>query len=426
MSKLNDFRTKIESKFNIKLKTIGINAVIILVVACLISNMTSNYNSSYSSSYDSYSNYSSDESINSVPGLAIAADSSSKSNSLFGFSSNSTSKTESPTAYDSVNVGLASFDGGSVSSIEADMVYADTEASDNLSKTLSDEKLVYRARFKMETKEYDSAIDSLDNLLEKYGGITEERTYSDDAPQWVISDYQNGYISDTNGWRELNTTIRVPSKNFEDFNAELSEIGHLTSSNSYVENISSAYYDTAIKLESYQEQAKNLLAMYESAQTIDEMLQIEDRLTELNYKINSLTTEIQTMDMNVAYSTITLTISEVSEYTYQSRVYEELPFLERWKDTFVEGFESFVENVQDLTLGLTYNLWNLIVLAIVIVVIVKVRKHHKTKKNKGDKKSKKQTSKDEIQVRSDESRELTAEETMDKILEQDRKNLDKE
>ena len=306
------------------------------------------------------------------------------------------------------------------------MVYADTEASDNLSKTLSDEKLVYRARFKMETKEYDSAIDSLDNLLEKYGGITEERTYSDDAPQWVISDYQNGYISDTNGWRELNTTIRVPSKNFEDFNAELSEIGHLTSSNSYVENISSAYYDTAIKLESYQEQAKNLLAMYESAQTIDEMLQIEDRLTELNYKINSLTTEIQTMDMNVAYSTITLTISEVSEYTYQSRVYEELPFLERWKDTFVEGFESFVENVQDLTLGLTYNLWNLIVLAIVIVVIVKVRKHHKTKKNKGDKKSKKQTSKDEIQVRSDESRELTAEETMDKILEQDRKNLDKE
>ena len=426
MSKLNDFRTKIESKFNIKLKTIGINAVIILVAACLISSMTSNYNSSYSSSYDSYSNYSSDESINSVSGLAIAADSSSKSNSLFEFSSNSTSKTESPTAYDSVNVGLASFDEGSVSSIEADMVYADTEASDNLSKTLSDEKLVYRARFKMETKEYDSAIDSLDNLLEKYGGITEERTYSDDAPQWVISDYQNGYISDTNGWRELNTTIRVPSKNFEDFNAELSEIGHLTSSNSYVENISSAYYDTAIKLESYQEQAKNLLAMYESAQTIDEMLQIEDRLTELNYKINSLTTEIQTMDMNVAYSTITLTISEVSEYTYQSRVYEELPFLERWKDTFVEGFESFVENVQDLTLGLTYNLWNLIVLAIVIVVIVKVRKHRKAKKSKVDKKVKKQSSKDEIQVKPDEHRELTAEEAMDKILEQDRKNLDKE
>ena len=50
--------------------------------------------------------------------------------------------------------------------------------------------------------------------------------------------------------------------------------------------------------------------MYNRTGTITEMLEIEARISEVQAEINSLTTKIQSMDMDVTYSTVTIDIEE--------------------------------------------------------------------------------------------------------------------
>ena len=55
--------------------------------------------------------------------------------------------------------------------------------------------------------------------------------------------------------------------------------------------------------------------MLESAETVSEMLEIESRLCDVQYQIESLTNTQRTIDNDVRYATFNLTLSEVTKYT---------------------------------------------------------------------------------------------------------------
>ena len=168
-------------------------------------------------------------------------------------------------------------------------------------------KIIYSASATVETTDFDGSIARLLELVEENKG-------------WIESSSMNGanYRSIARGSsynRSASYTLRIPSNKFELLMGSLSEIGNVPYSHTYTENVTSQYYDTQARLTAYQTQETRLLEMMEKAETVNDVIAIEEKLTELRYQIESLQSALKNWDRQVSYSTICLDVTEVSEYT---------------------------------------------------------------------------------------------------------------
>lgn len=168
-------------------------------------------------------------------------------------------------------------------------------------------KIIYSASATVETTDFDGSIAKLLALVEENKG-------------WIEASSMNGanYRSIARGSsynRSASYTLRIPSDKFELLMGSLSQIGNVPYSHTYTENVTSQYYDTQARLTAYQTQETRLLEMMEKAETVSDVIAIEEKLTELRYQIESLQSALKNWDRQVSYSTIDLEVMEVSEYT---------------------------------------------------------------------------------------------------------------
>lgn len=169
------------------------------------------------------------------------------------------------------------------------------------------DKIIYSADVTVETTEFEDGLASLEALIEKNGG-------------WVQSSSVNGanYYSQSRGYsstRSADYTVRVPSDRFSALMTSLSDIGNVPYTHTYTENVTSQYYDAQARLTAYKTQETTLLAMMEKAETVSDVITIEDRLTELRYQIESIQSTLNNWDRQVSYSTVYISLQEVEEYT---------------------------------------------------------------------------------------------------------------
>ena len=156
----------------------------------------------------------------------------------------------------------------------------------------------------VETTEFDATISALEAMIDSYGG-------------WVESSSVNGakYSSISRGSktnRSASYTVRVPNGKFNSMMSDLSSLGNIPYSHVYTENVTSQYYDTQARLQTYQAQEKRLMELLDKAETVSDVIEIENELTEVRYRIESLQTSLRGWDRRVSWSTLYLTINEVS------------------------------------------------------------------------------------------------------------------
>ncbi len=169
------------------------------------------------------------------------------------------------------------------------------------------EKIIYSADATLETTDFDATVSGVLALVEKNGG-------------WVESSSVNGAnyynISRGNSYnRSAYYVLRIPGDKFQTLMNSLSQLGNVPYTHVYTENVTAQYYDTQARLTAYEAQEQRLVEMMEIAETVEEIVILEDKLTELRYKIDSLQTSLNNWDRRVNYSTLSLSVEEVREYT---------------------------------------------------------------------------------------------------------------
>ena len=237
----------------------------------------------------------------------------------------------------------------------------------------SPEKLIYSASATVETTEFDRTIEKLSALVEQYGGFVESSSING-------SNYytqSRGYSSE----RYASYVIRVPSGKFSALMGSLSTLGNVPYSHTYTENITAQYYDTDARLTAYQTQEARLLEMMEAAETVEDLIAIEEKLTELRYQIESLQSTLKNWDRQVAYSTLDLEVQEVVEYTPESR----MSYGQELALALTNGLRRTGEFFKDLLLAIVGALPALVILAVVLAILIPVwkkrRKARRAKKN---------------------------------------------
>ena len=236
------------------------------------------------------------------------------------------------------------------------------------------DKIIYSASATVETTEFDDTVSKLEALIAQYGGFVESSSVSG-----------NNYYHSSHGYsssRSAEYRIRIPSRDFGTVMNSLSTLGNVPYCNTYTENITSQYYDVQARLNACRTQEQTLLEMMSNATRVSDMLEIQEQLSDVRYRIESLQSTLTNWDRQVSYSTISLSVQEVQEYTPEAK----LSFGEQLSLALGRGLKAIGEFFRDLLLWLLEALPTLIVLAAIAVLVVflvrRIRRRAKARKEK--------------------------------------------
>ena len=119
-----------------------------------------------------------------------------------------------------------------------------TEAPDE-----NPDKIIYSADVNLETTEFEATLGKISALVDEYGGWIESSSISG-ANYYSIS-RGNTYN------RNATYTIRIPCDDFDTVMSGISALGNVPYSHIYTENVTSQYYDTQARIDSYKTQEES-------------------------------------------------------------------------------------------------------------------------------------------------------------------------
>lgn len=242
-----------------------------------------------------------------------------------------------------------------------------TEESTDPAVALIGEKVVTTIEMTYETLTYQDSVTNLQEVIEKHQAYVES-SYESTNPE-------NGYSQNMQAaqLRQGSFTIRIPAESVEGFLADLSgALGTKISEQVGNEDATQTYYDTQARIEVLQQKEDRLRELLTQATTIEEILAIEDNLTETVAEREVLQSQNDTIDDLVDYSTLHLTLLERTRVSNQPG--SSLSFWKRAQEAIVDSVYTFYYWLQDAAIWLIYALPYLVVLTLIVFVIWLVRK----------------------------------------------------
>ena len=164
-------------------------------------------------------------------------------------------------------------------------------------------KWVITMNIDTETEDMDAALSSLNQQIRELNGYIQEQNI------------RNGSSYSSSRYRSASLTVRIPAEQLDTFTTSLTEFTNVVSSNRSAEDITLSYVDTETRITALETERDRLLELMEQAETMSDLLEIESRLTDVNYELERYGSRLRTMDNQVSYATIYLSVREVKEYT---------------------------------------------------------------------------------------------------------------
>lgn len=164
-------------------------------------------------------------------------------------------------------------------------------------------KWVITMNIDTETEDMDTALDSLNRQIRELNGYVQEQNI------------RNGSTYSSSRYRSASLTVRIPAEQLDIFTSSLTEFTNVVSSSRSAEDITLSYVDTETRITALETERDRLLELMEQAETMSDLLEIESRLTDVNYELERYGSRLRTMDNQVSYATIYLSVREVKEYT---------------------------------------------------------------------------------------------------------------
>ena len=207
--------------------------------------------------------------------------------------------------------------------------------------TQSKKKLIKTGNLTIESKHIEKSKSNLDVALKSLDGYY-------DNEQFSKSDYEFRY----------SLTVRVPAKNFD---RVLQVINHgddeIISKNIKARDVSAEYVDLETRLKSKRAYLERYEDFLSRAKSMDELLQIQEKIRALIEEIESQEGRLQFLDDQVGYSTLDIELYKT--ISHPDSATEEPGFWENAKESIANGWSGVVV----LFLGLL-SIWPLLLILV--------------------------------------------------------------
>lgn len=239
-------------------------------------------------------------------------------------------------------------------------------AAPSATKSDTEEKIIKTVDLNVQTKEYTAYINGLNQSVVSLGGYVENSS----------TDLGSG----SNYNRNATYTVRIPADKLDAFLEAANEKGTITSINEEQKNVTLEYVDLESRISAFRTERDSLTKLLEKAESLENILAIQERLSEVNYEIENYTAQLRVLANRVSYSTVTMHIREVE------RVTEEKPSLwSRIKNRFLDNLDDLIDGLKDAVVDIVGGLPIILPVALiavaVILIIRKLIKKRKAKRN---------------------------------------------
>ena len=245
------------------------------------------------------------------------------------------------------------------------------EAGSGISNTATampeNQKLIRTVYMDAQTTSMDGVMSWLENRVAELGGYFEQKSIR-----------RSGSRDDGSYYRYADMVIRVPAENLDGFLAQIGENTVVTSTREETENVTLQYVSTKSRVEALETEQKRLLELLEEAGSMEDLLTIEERLTDVRWELENYASQLRVLDNQVDYSTVYLNINEVDK----PKVVTERTVWQKIGDGFAENTIDLWDGIVAVFVWLLSSLPFLIPLAVVAVVGFKMGKRLKAKKAK--------------------------------------------
>lgn len=261
----------------------------------------------------------------------------------------------SDSSYESTTSSLAMMDySGSTNNYD----YNNEIVEDSV-ETLNTQKIIYTVSMNLESTDIDQTISDLKQRVSDYGGYI---TYS------------NMYTyGDNNEYKSASYTIRIPTASYKEFINESGESANVTSLSEYAEDITDTYIDTSARLENLKLEEETLQGLLEQAETLSDVIAIQQSLTSVRSDIESYESRIKNYDTQVEYTSIDIYITDVARYS------SNLSAFDKFINLVQESFDNFVNVLSSIFSFIIYAIPFVLVLGVVygIYRVIKKKKEKK-------------------------------------------------
>lgn len=181
-------------------------------------------------------------------------------------------------------------------------------ADSNVSMLAADagRKLIWRGSMELESLEYEKSEEALFALVAECGGYIES------------SQRSGGNVSRYSGIRSLRYgrfTVRIPADKFQYFINAGGTVATVLSTSTGSEDVTESYFDIEARLSVLRVKEERLIAMLEKGEELEYLIQIENELADTRYEIETLTGTLRRFDGLISYSTVEVSLSEVTKPT---------------------------------------------------------------------------------------------------------------
>ena len=225
---------------------------------------------------------------------------------------------------------------------------ADEQGTDSSVYQNAGAKLVRRAEFSIQTEQFDQTVQALDRLVSECGGYFE------------TASVRGGSYRDASASRWGEYVVRVPAERYSDFFNSAGTLGYITESSESSEDVGERYYDAETRLKTQRTKQERLLALLEQADTMEDIISLENALGDVEYQIEQLSSTLNRYDALISYSTFTIYLQEVGKVVQE--VGESSTLGQRMTAGFKASCEGFVRGAQELLVWMSYNLVVLVIL----------------------------------------------------------------
>ncbi|PSQ19097.1 DUF4349 domain-containing protein [Halobacteriales archaeon QS_8_69_26] len=174
---------------------------------------------------------------------------------------------------------------------------ADQSGSPDAKSPAARQAVIRTGTVNVEVEDYDASRTSLVATARGMGGF--------------VSDSQQTLNREGNRtWTTGQVVLRVPADRFTDLLAAVRDEGTVVSERTQAKDVSDQLVDLEARLENLRRERERVREFYDQANTTQELLRLEERLSEIQGEIERLEAKKRSLEDKVAYSTLTVKLEE--------------------------------------------------------------------------------------------------------------------
>ena len=250
---------------------------------------------------------------------------------------------------------------------EEEILYSSTADSATGSVTTENQKLIKKVYIDAETEDMDTLLTQVTGQIQALGGYIESQ------------EIYNGSSYSSYRYQNANMTIRIPAEKLDSFVSQVKGVSNVVNYNETTDDVTLTYVSTESRIAALEIEQERLLNLLSKAENMEDLLTIEERLTEVRYELEQVNSQLRVLANQVNYATVNLNIQQVKVYTEV----EEQTVWQRISSGFSGNLRDIGEGLVNFFVWLVTYSPQLIFWAVVITIaVVVVRRRFKRRKVK--------------------------------------------